>query len=37
MNEFIRLSREKVNSEEFLLRRMVKDTEKVYSTLGERS
>jgi glycosyltransferase involved in cell wall biosynthesis len=32
-DEFIRRSRERINSEEFLLSRMVKDTEKIYSNL----
>ena len=32
-SEFVRLSRERINSEEFLLSKMVKDTEEVYSNL----
>ena len=36
-NEFVRLSGEKINSGEFSLSKMAKDTEKVYSNLWERS
>ena len=32
-NEFVRLSRERINSGEFLLSKMVKDTEEVYFNL----